>query len=113
MRRVNGVTLNDDELEEHYVRKLDVIGGSSNAHYITGLELVQDGRIDEITIKEDDFLFTSNLCSENRNFDPLSRLEYDEKSNKYFCQLTVDEMINRNYKFDLEVRKFVESNLKL
>ena len=111
IKRINGVTLNDDELEEHYINELNKVGGTSKAFYVTGLVLVQDGKVNSIEIKEDEFIFTSNVCKHNRNYDPLSRLEYDEKIGKYFCELDELEMDKRGYNFDKEAREFIKNNM--
>lgn len=111
IKRINGVTLNDDELEEHYINELNKVGGTSKAFYVTGLVLVQDGKVNSIEIKEDEFMFTSNVCKHNRNYDPLSRLEYDEKIGKYFCELDELEMDKRGYNFDKEAREFIKNNI--
>lgn len=111
IKRINGVTLNDDELEEHYINELNKVGGTSKAFYVTGLVLVQDGKVNSIEIKEDEFIFTSNVCKHNRNYDPLSRLEYDEKIGKYFCELDEIEMDKRGYNFDKEAREFIKNNI--
>lgn len=111
IKRINGVTLNDDELEEHYINELNKVGGTSKAFYVTGLVLVQDGKVNSIEIKEDEFIFTSNVCKHNRNYDPLSRLEYDEKIGKYFCELDKIEMDKRGYNFDKEAREFIKNNI--
>lgn len=111
IKRINGVTLNDDELEEHYINELNKVGGTSKAFYVTGLVLVQDGKVNSIEIKEDEFIFTSNVCKHNRNYDPLSRLEYDEKIGKYFCELDELEMDKRGYNFDKEAREFIKNNI--
>lgn len=111
IKRINDVTLNDDELEQYYINELNKIGGTSKAYYITGLVLVQNNKIDSIEIKEDEFVFKSEICNGERNYDPLSRLEYDAYLNKYFCQLTAEEMNSRGYSFDKESRRFIEKNL--
>ena len=111
VKRINGVTLNDDKLEEHYINELNKVGGKSKAFYITGIVLVQKEKVSSIEIKEEDFIFTSKVCEEKRNFDPLSRLEYDETLKKYFCQLNEIEIDKRGYKFDVEAKKFIKDNL--
>lgn len=112
VKRINGVELSEDDLEKHYINELNKIGGKSSAYYITGLVLVQNNNVNSIEIKEDDFIFTSDRCEDRRSYDPLSRLEYDIKMEKYFCQLTADEMDSRGYRFDKKVRDFIERNLK-
>lgn len=108
VRRVNGVTLEDDALEQYYINELNKIGGKSKANYITGVVCVQENKINSIEIKEDEFLFTSECCNDNRTFDPLSRLEFDIKLNKYFCQLNEQELNDRNYNFDIKTREFIK-----
>lgn len=111
VRRVNGISLSDNELENYYIDELNKVGGKSKAYYITGLVLVQKENIKSIEIKEDEFIFTSNLCLESRNADPLSRLEYDEMLNKYFCELTKEEVKAREYTFDKQVINFIMHNI--
>lgn len=111
VKRINGVSLDDDNLEAYYINQLNKVGGKSNAFYVTGIVLVQDENVKSIEIKEDNFTFTSKKCKDKRNFDTLSRLEYDEKLKKYFCQLNENEMQERGYRFDKEVRKFIKNNL--
>lgn len=107
IQRINGVKLNNIELEEYYINELNKIGGKSKAYYVTGVVLVQNDNVSSIEIKEDEFIFTSNRCEGERNYDPLSRLEYDEELKKYFCQLTVDELNARDYIFDEKAREFI------
>ena len=111
VKRINGVTLEEDKLEEHYINELNKVGGKSKAFYITGIVLVKKNSISSIKIKEEDFIFTSKICKGERNYDPLSRLEYDEKLKKYFCQLNEIEIDKRGYKFDAEAKKFIEDAL--
>ena len=44
VKRVNGKELNDDELENYYVRELEKVGGQSKAFYITGLAFIKDNK---------------------------------------------------------------------
>lgn len=114
IKRINGIELNDNELEEYYINELDKIGGKSKAYYITGVVLVKnDNEVDSIEIKEDEFIFTSKMCNGKRNYDPLSRLEYDEKLKKYFCQLTVSELSSRGYTFDEKTKNFIVTRLEM
>lgn len=111
VKRVNGLNLNDDEIEDYYIKELNQVGGSSLAHYVTGIFLVVDGKCISTEIVEDDFLFTSNKYDGEKNNDVLGRIELDLKFNKYFCELTDLEMKSRGYVFDNEVRKFLIDNL--
>ena len=113
VRRINGKYLNDKELEEYYIKQLDNVGGESKAYYKTGVVLYQKDKIDSIEIKEDEFIFTSKRFTGNRNNDALGRLQYDKELNKYFCQLTKEEVDSRNYIFDKEVRKFIKDCIEI
>lgn len=85
------------------MNQLKEIGGSSKDFYVTDIVLIQNKEVYSIKIKEDEFVFTSNLCSGKRNFDLLIRLEYDDKKRKYFCQLTEKGINSRGYRFDQKV----------
>ena len=111
VRRVDGKYLNDDELEEYYIQELDKVGGESKAYYITGLVIITEAGLKIKEIKEDEFVLTSNICKLDRNNDALGRLEFDEKLNKYFCEMTESDKKERNYTFDKECVDFIMSNI--
>ena len=111
VRRVNGKYLSDDELEEYYIEELNKIGGESKAYYITGLAMFTDKGIKTKEIKEDEFILTSNICNSNKNNDALGRLEFDEKLNKYFCEMTEADKKERNYTFDKKCVDFIMRNI--
>ena len=113
VKRVNGLNLSDDEIEDYYIKELNKVGGSSYAHYVTGISLIIDGECVSTEIVEDDFLFTSKRYAGEKNSDVLGRIEFDLKLNKYFCELTDDEMKSRGYVFDDKVRKFLIDNLHI
>ncbi len=112
VRRINGNVMTDDELEAYYQNELNKIGGKSSAYYITGVAFIQDSFVKCIELKEDEFLFTSTLYKGKKNNDPLGRLEYDEKLQKYFCQLAKNDKKNREYTFDKKLKQFIEKNYK-
>ena len=111
VRRVNEKYLSDDELEEYYMEELNKIGGESKAYYITGLAMFTDKGIKTKEIKEDEFILTSNICKLNKNNDALGRLEFDKKTNKYFCEMTEEDKKERNYTFDKECVDFIMNNI--
>lgn len=112
VKRVNNVYLNDDELEKHYLKALKKVGGMSKAYYITGLVLINNGIINSIEIKEDEFLLTSNIYPGKRNDDALGRLEFNPKINKYFCEMTNEDKKASNFTFDKECTNFILKALK-
>lgn len=111
VRRVNGKYLNDIELECYYIKKLDEVGGESSAYYVTGLAIVSSEGVKTKEIKEDEFILTSKVCNAKRNSDALGRLEFDQKTGKYFCEMTESDKIQRNYTFDKECIEFIINNI--
>lgn len=111
VRRVNGKELENEELEEYYIQELSKVGGESKAFYITGLAIVVDDIVKTIQIKEDEFVLKSDVCKYGITSDPLSRIEFDEKINKYFCEMTEKDKRERNYTFDKECVRFIVNNI--
>ena len=111
VRRVNGIYLNDDELEKYYIDELNKVGGKSEAFYITGLAMIVNGEIKTVEIKEDTFILKSNIFQGKRNNDALGRLEFDSKINKYFCEMTEKDKKIRNYTFDKKCVNFIIENI--
>ena len=87
VRRVDGRELDNEELEKYYIKELEKVGGRSKAFYITGLAMIIDGKIKTAEIKEDEFILRADACKCNDIKDPLGRIEFDEKINKYFCEM--------------------------
>ena len=95
----------------YYIEVLYKNGGESKAYYITGLAIITEKGVKVKEIKEDEFILTSNICKSNRNNDALGRLEFDKKTNKYFCEMTEDDKKQRAYTFDKECVEFIISNI--
>lgn len=109
VHRVDGLSRN--EIEDYYIEQLNKVGGSSKAYYITGLALIVDGECKTTEIREDDFLFTSDIYNGPKGFDDLGRLEFDLELKKYFCEMTNEEMKKRGYIFDKKTIEFLKDNL--
>ena len=109
VHRVDG--LSKDKIEDYYIEQLNKVGGSSKAYFVTGLALIVDGECKTIEITEDEFLFTSDIYDGPKGFDDLGRMELDTKFNKYFCELTNDELNSRGYTFDKKTIEFLKENL--
>ena len=113
VRRVDGKELDNEELEKFYIEELNKIGGKSKAFYITGLAMIIDGEIKTIEIKEDEFILTANICKCKDIKDSLGRIEFDEKTNKYFCEMNKEDKEKRNDVFDRECVKFIIDNINV
>ena len=91
VKRVNGrEDLTDDEILNYYIDKLNSYGGSSLAHYYTGVCIIDiDGNIYSDTIIETPFLLTTNARKiKSIKGGVLESISYDIDSNKYFDELT-------------------------
>ena len=111
VKRVNGKELNDDELENYYIRELEKVGGQSKTFYITGLAFIKDDKEYLQEIKEKSFIFKADRYKGEKSNDPLGRLEYDEESNKYFCEMNEYDKKERNFYFDKECVNFILNNI--
>ncbi len=94
VKRVNGKEdLTDKEILNYYIDRLNSYGGSSLAHYYTGVCIIDiNGNIYSDTIIETPFLLTTNIRNniiiKGGVLEPIS---YDIDSNKYFDELTEEE----------------------
>ena len=113
VRRVNGKYLEDDEIEEYYIDQLNRIGGESLAYYVTGLALIKDNKIFLKEIKEDKFILTNRICKAEKTHDQLSRIEFDIKLNKYFCEITKEDKEKIDYIFDEKCVEFIKDVLEI
>ena len=111
VHRVNGKELTIEETLEYYVQALKRIGGTSEAYYYTGLGIIKDDIEYNKEIKEDKFIFTSKMSDKPSKYDGLSRIQIDPRLNKYVCELTEEDIKNRNNTFDEECVNFIKSVL--
>ena len=104
MRRINGKEdLDDEEILNYYLNKLQEVGGESMAHYQTGIAVVDNkGKTYAITIDETPFLMTTKKS--NNDFISggiLDLISYDLECKKYFNELNEEEKNNRYKVLDL------------
>lgn len=114
VRRINGrEDLSDNEILQHYLKKLNEVGGESLAHYKTGVAIVDDrGNVYSITIDEEPFLLTSKSNKkESLKGGTLDCISYDIKCQKYFNELTSFEKEKRYKKIDEKTIELI-NNIK-
>lgn len=114
VRRVNGIeNLTDEEIINHYMEKLRIVGGESLANYRTGIALIDNcGKIYSTTIDEEKFLFTTKINNKQTiNGGTLDCISYDIKNNKYFNELTEQEKNYRYRKIDEAIVEIVNKIL--
>ena len=104
MRRINGKEdLDDEEILNYYLNKLQEVGGESMAHYQTGIAVVDNkGKTYAITIDETPFLMTTKKS--NNDFISggiLDLISYDLECKKYFNELNEEEKNNRYKVLDI------------
>ena len=100
VKRVNGVEgLPDEEVFNYYYNKIASYGGASNAHYFTGVAIVdEDGIVHSATLHENDFILTTNIKKENSlKGGILEPMSIDPVSGKYFDERTPEE-VEQHYK---------------
>ena len=107
MRRINGKEdLDDEEILNYYLNKLQEVGGESMAHYQTGIAVVDNkGKTYAITIDETPFLMTTKKS--NNDFISggiLDLISYDLECKKYFNELNEEEKNNRYKVLDIKTR---------
>ena len=126
MRRINGKEdLDDEEILNYYLNKLQEVGGESMAHYQTGIAVVDNkGKTYAITIDETPFLMTTKKS--NNDFISggiLDLISYDLECKKYFNELNEEEKAiieeklneeekNNRYKvLDIKTRNLIKNIL--
>lgn len=115
VRRINGKEdLTDEEILNHYIKKLSEVGGESLAHYKTGVAVIdEDGNVYSTTIEEEPFLFTTKRNMKNSlQGGTLDCLSYDMTNKKYFNELTKEEKEKRYKKIDKETIKLINNIIK-
>lgn len=112
VRRVNGRELSDNEMLEYYTTLINDVGGESIAYYITGLALVNENGIVTTEIKEDEFILTSTISKNvNNNGNVLDSITIDPTVNKYYTEMTTEELKSLGLKFDKKCVEFIKTNL--
>lgn len=111
VKRVNHQEgLSDSEILEYYVDKLNEYGGSSKAHYFTGVAIVDnEGITHSKLINETEFLLTSKKCDKKNNEGGvLGCISYDINADKYFTERTIEEELDHYKKLNNEYYELIK-----
>lgn len=111
VRRVNGISLSDDEMIEYYTKLIESIGGKSTGYYVTGLALVTEQGLFTTEISEDKFILSSTISKNNHRGNPLDVMTIDPVSQKFYTDMTDEDFKNLGHIFDKECVAFIEENL--
>lgn len=94
VRRVNGKTLNDEEMLEHYINLVKEYGtnGSIDAKWIYGLAVINEkGEESTYTWTKDNFYMVDTLSNIINPGYPLNSISKYKKIDKYFTDITQEE----------------------
>jgi 8-oxo-dGTP diphosphatase len=112
IRRVNGKELSGEELVSYYAELMDFYGGSCEAWNMTGIALATEKGVSAVEIEESKALLTSiRSVSREYKISPLDAITIDLVSNKYYCEMTDNELDVVSRKYDTEVVGFLKKYL--
>lgn len=94
VRRVNGKTLNDEEMIQYYTSIASQLGGTAVAKYENAICLVMDENsvyeYDGEDISSEKFLITTKVHNMRDKGFPLDSISIDIKTKKYFIDLDIN-----------------------
>lgn len=112
VRRVNGNELNDEEMIEYYTNLVKENGGKLTAKWIFGMAFYNGTKMNELSWNKSNFYLIDKPCEKRNPGYPLDSISVLPEKNKYFVELTQDEILNSNKeKSVVEVAAFIENSL--
>lgn len=111
VRRVNGKTLNDEEMIEHYLNLVKEYGidGKLNSKWIYGLAAInENGEESTYTWYKDDFYMVDTKSSVINPGYPLNSISKYKGIDKYFTEVTEEEKEKVRYNEDKVVEFIAE-----
>lgn len=113
VRRVNGKTLTDDEMIEHYTSLVKEYGGKVIAKWVYGMVIYDGKDTKEFSWSKSNFYFLDTPCNKRNPGYPLDSIAFVPEFNKYLVELTPEERSsNNNENKDDKVIKFIVNSLK-
>ena len=113
VRRINGKTLNDDEMIKHYTDLVRIYGidGKLNSKWIYGLAVInENGEEFTYTWTKDNFYMVEKLSKTINPGYPLNTISKYKKIDKYFTDVTEEDMKFVNISED-DVVNFIASHI--
>lgn len=113
VRRVNGKTLNDEEMIEYYSKLVNEYGGKLTAKWVYGMVIYNGKETNEYSWSKGHFYFIDKPCEKRNPGYPLDSISIIPECNKYFVDLTEEDK-NKNQKDynEDDVIEFIVKNLK-
>lgn len=93
VRRVNGKTLTDEQMIEHYTKLVKEYGqnGEITACWIYGMALINNKQESTYTWKKENFVLKSTKTNKINPGYPLNSISFNIKLNKYFTDITEED----------------------
>ena len=113
VRRVNGKTLTDEEMIEHYVELVNKYGisGKLNCQWIYGLCVINEqGEEHTYTWKKDNFYMTNKVSKIINKGYPLNSISKYKTLDKYFSEITEEDKNSIQVNED-DVVDFIADNI--
>ncbi len=110
VRRINGKSLNDDEMIEYYTNLVKENGGKLTAKWVYGIVVYDGNRKQEYTWCKDNFYFVDKPCEKRNPGYPLDSITIIPEFNKYLVELTDEDKKQRDNKDNTdEIIDFLEN----
>lgn len=96
VRRVNGKRLTDEEMIDYYSKLAHDYGdqGKLTCRWVYGLAIVNEGKIYTYSWSKEDFYLVENPTIKRNSGYPLNSISINKKLNKYFTDITGEDIIN-------------------
>lgn len=106
VRRVNGKTLNDEEMIEYYTNLVKEYGGKLTAKWVYGMVMCDENGVREYSWSKDHFYFVDKPCEKRNSGYPLDSISIVPEFNKYLVELTEED--KKQYKKKDDVKGVIE-----
>ena len=110
VRRINGKTLNDDEMIDYYTGLVKEYGGKLTAKWVYGMVIYNGKETKEYTWNKSHFYFIDKVCEKRNPGYPLDSISIAlEYHNKYFVELTEQEKNSKESNVDNVIQFIIEN----
>ena len=114
VRRVNGKTLNDEEMINHYIDLVNKYGknGKITARWVYGMCLINNGKEYTYTWSKDDFYIVNKRNDKINPGYPLNSISINKKLNKYFTDVKLEDDTDKVQHDENGVVEFIVNSIK-
>ncbi len=114
VRRVNGKTLNDEEMIEHYIDLVNTYGkdGKITARWVYGMCLIYNNKEYTYTWSKDDFYIVNKRNDKLNPGYPLNSISINKKLNKYFTDVKLEDDVDKVQHDENGVVEFIVNSIK-